>query len=255
MSDVMPSLFVSHGNPMLAFDNESAQEYKNWGGSLPIPNALLIFSAHWEEPGLVFGETDRHESLVYDFYGFPDKLYRLQYPAPGAEWLVDDVRRVVNEGIPQSKRGLDHGVWIPLLHMWPDANVPILQVSLPSDYSNQQLYELGKKLAPLRQQGVMIIGAGTLSHNLREGLSRRYTETPDWVLSFDRWIKQTLSAGREQLFDWENNAPDALQNHPTPEHFRPLLITVGAAAENETAEYPLSGFDMAVFSKRSVQFG
>ena len=255
MSNVMPSLFVSHANPMLAFDNESAQEYRHWGESLPKPKALLIFSAHWEEADLVFGETVRHEKLVYDFFGFPSELYQLQYPAPGAEWLIDDVRRAVNEDIPQSNRGLDHGVWIPLLHMWPEADVPILQMSLPGDYSNQQFYELGGHLAPLRQQGIMIMGAGTLSHNLREGLSRRHTETPEWALSFDHWITQTLSGDREQLLDWETNAPDALRNHPTPEHFRPLLITVGAAREDEVAAYPLSGFDMAVFSKRSVQFG
>jgi len=255
MSDAMPSLFVSHGNPMLALDNESTLEYRNWSARLPRPKALLIFSAHWEKTGLVFGEIVRHEKLIYDFYGFPDELYQLQYPAPGAEWLVDEVRRLVNEDIPQSRRGLDHGVWVPLLQMWPDADVPILQMSLPSDYSNQQLYELGRELAPLRQQRVMIAGAGTLSHNLRDGLSRRYAETPEWVLNFDQWITQTLSGDRKQLFDWENNAPDALRNHPTPEHFRPLLITVGAAGNEEVAEYPLSGFDMAVFSKRSVQFG
>ena len=255
MTQIMPSLFVSHGNPMLALDAESAMEYRDWGKTLPLPKAILIFSAHWEKAGLVFGETIRHEKLVYDFYGFPDELYQLQYPAPGAEWLVSEVRRVVNEDILQSNRGLDHGVWVPLLHMWPDAGVPILQMSLPSDYSNQQLYELGRQLAPLRKQGVMIVGAGTLSHNLREGLSRRYTETPTWVLNFDRWITQTLAADREQLFEWETKAPDAMRNHPTPEHFRPLLITVGVAYESETPVYPLSGFDMAVFSKRSVQYG
>lgn len=255
MSNIMPSLFISHASPMLAFDNESAQEYRHWGERLSKPKALLIFSAHWEETDLVFGEPVRHEKLVYDFFGFPDKLYQLQYPAPGAEWLVDDVRQAVNADIPQSNRGLDHGVWIPLLHIWPDADVPILQMSLPSDYSNQQLYELGRQLAPLRQQGVMIAGGGTLTHNLREGFSRRHTETPEWALSFDHWIMQILSGDRAQLFDWENNAPNALQNHPTPEHFRSLLITAGAAHDNEIAEYPFSGFDMAVFSKRSVQFG
>ena len=255
MNETMPSLFVSHGNPMLAFDKESGLEYQGWGERLPKPKALLIFSAHWEEPELVFGETTRHDKLIYDFYGFPDELYQLQYPAPGAEWLLEEVCQVLHKNIAQVDRGLDHGVWVPLLYMWPKADVPILQMSLPRGYSNQQLYELGRQLASLRQQGVMIIGAGTLSHNLREGLSRRYTETPEWALSFDNWIEQTLANDREQLLDWENNAPEARRNHPTAEHFSPLLITVGAARKNEIATYPLSGFDMAVFSKRSVQFG
>jgi len=255
MKQVMPSLFMSHGNPMLALDAESSKEYRDWGNKLPMPKALLVFSAHWEAAGLVFGETARHTNLVYDFYGFPDELYQVQYPAPGAEWLLDDVRRLLDEDVLQNKRGLDHGVWVPLMHMWPNADVPILQMSLPSDYSNQQLYELGRQLIPLRQQGIMIIGAGTLSHNLREGLSRRYAETPEWVINFDHWLVQTLASDREQLFDWENKAPDALRNHPTPEHFRPLLIAAGAADANETAVYPMSGFDMAVFSRRSIQFG
>ena len=249
----MPSLFISHTSPMLAFDTESARDYKHWGERLPKPKALLVFSAHWEEAGLVFGETIRHKKLVYDFFGFPNKLYQLQYPAPGAEWLIDDVRQTVNEDIPLSNRGLDHGVWIPLLYMWPDADVPILQMSLPSNYSNQQFYELGRQLASLRRQGIMIAGGGTLSHNLKESFSRRHTETPEWAISFDHWIVQTLASDKEQLFDWENNVPNSLQNHPTPEHFRPLLITVGAANNLEIASYPLSGFDTAVFSKRSVQ--
>ena len=255
MSDLMPALFVSHGNPMLANDNESAQEYRAWGERLPKPKALLIFSAHWQTPGLVFGETIRHEKLIYDFFGFPDELYQLQYPAPGAEWLIDEVCNVLAEAVPQNKRGLDHGVWVPLLHMWPEADVPILQMSLPADYSNHDLLELGRRLAPLREQGVMIVGAGTLSHNLREGLSGKYASTPEWVTRFDDWLERALLNDRMQLLDWENSAPEAQRNHPTAEHFRPLLITVGAALEGEPAMFPLLGFDMAVFSKRSVQFG
>jgi len=196
-----------------------------------------------------------HENLIYNFHGFPDHLYHLQYPAPGAEWLIKEVEHVLGEEMPQHERGLDHGVWIPLLRMWPEANIPILQMSLPSHYSNQKLYELGERLTPLREQGVMIIGGGTLTHNLKEGLSGRYTSTPAWISKFDEWVAQTLQDDRKKLIKWEQNAPEAQRNHPTSEHFLPLLIVAGAATVNDTLKFPLLGFDMAAFSQRSVQFG
>lgn len=202
----------------------------------------------------MFGETATHDQLIYDFYGFPETLYKLQYPAPGAPWLTDVVQEVLGETIPQRSRGLDHGVWIPFLHMWPDANVPILQLSLPSGFSNQQLFELGQRMIPLREKGVAIVGCGTLSHNLNEGLRIGYTSTPDWVKAFDQWTTQALEQDRERLLQWEIEAPYAERNHPTPEHFRPLLITAGAATEQDALAYPIEGFDMGVFSKRSVQF-
>lgn len=250
----MPSLFVSHGSPMSALDQASAAEYRTSGQRLPRPRAILIFSAHWETDSLAFGELINHERLLYDFYGFPEALYQSQYPAPGAASLVDEIQNIFVDDIPIISRALDHGVWVPLLHMWPAADVPVLQMSLPSSYSNQQLFELGQCLMPLRQQSVMIIGAGTLSHNLREGMMGRYADTPDWVISFDRWLEHALLEDRQQLLDWENLAPEAKRNHPTAEHFRPLLITVGSATDAESVTFPMKGFEMAVFSKRSVQF-
>lgn len=252
---IMPVLYVSHGNPLSVMDEKMSQRYRAWAASLPKPKAILIFSAHWEDPELLVGETVSHEKLIYDFYGFPDDLYHLQYPAPGAEWLLSEIRRLIDENVPQRERGLDHGVWVPLLRMWPEADVPILQMSLPTHYSNQALYELGEHLRPLREKGVMIIGGGTLTHNLKEGLSGRYNKTPDWIKSFDSWVAQTLQGDRKQLIEWEKNAPDPQRNHPTAEHFRPLLIVAGAATSDDSLTFPLLGFDMAAFSKRCVQFG
>ncbi len=251
----MPVLFVSHGNPLSVMDDQMTQAYGAWAASLPKPKAILIFSAHWESRELIVGEITSHEELIYDFYGFPDKLYDLQYPAPGAEWLVSEVVHLLGEEVPQRARGLDHGVWIPLMRMWPNADIPILQISQPANYSNQALYELGERLLPLREQGVMIIGAGTLTHNLKEGLSGRYSKIPDWVSKFDDWIAQTLQRDPKKLIEWETNAPEPQRNHPTPEHFRPLLIAAGASIFGESLKFPLLGFDMAVFSRRSVQFG
>ncbi|ALP54241.1 hypothetical protein Tel_14430 [Candidatus Tenderia electrophaga] len=254
MADKMPVLFISHGNPMLALDKAAGADYAAWGKALPRPKAILIFSAHWEEPGLVFGETRRHDKLIYDFHGFPPPLFQVQYPAPGAEGLLRDIRVLFDEEIPQRPRGLDHGVWVPLLHMWPDADVPVLQMSLPR-VSNQGLFELGRRLAPLRAQGVIIAGAGTLTHNLREGLGGGYTATPEWASRFDAWVAQTLVEDRRRLLTWETEAPEAQRNHPSPEHFRPLLISAGAADEDEAPSFPTVGYDLFTFSKRSVQFG
>ena len=240
-----PVLFISHSNPMLVFDKESEQNYRNWAQQLPEVKALLFFSAHWQTAELTFGESGQHTRLVYDFFGFPDELYRMQYPAPGAAWLTETVETLLEEKIASSERGLDHGIWIPLLHMWPEADIPILQMSLPAQYDNQQLYDLGRRLAPLREQGVMICGGGTLSHNLREGLTKHHDYTPAWVRDFDKWLATTLSTHPQELLDWENKAPNAQRNHPTPEHFLPLLITLGAADADEQVRFPITGFDMA----------
>ena len=253
MSNRMPSLFVSHGNPMLALDEQNGKDYRTWGEQLPKPKAILVFSAHWEEEGLVFGETINHNQLVYDFFGFPEPLSQVQYPAPGAPSLMDQVNKLLNENIQQSQRGLDHGVWVPLLHMWPQADIPILQMSLPTSYSNEELLELGKTLAPLREQGIMIIGAGTLTHNLREGLSGKYSTPPNWVTEFDQWVANALLTSREDLVNWEQ-APHAKINHPSKEHFLPLLITADASSPEDNITFPITGYDMQVFSKLSVQF-
>ncbi|MCG6970911.1 MAG: dioxygenase [Gammaproteobacteria bacterium] len=254
MSDnKMPVIFISHGSPMLAIDSNAGADFRRWGDSLPKPKAALVFSAHWQSESLAFGETSRHDSLIYDFSGFPAQLYQLQYPAPGAPWLVETVQQVLNSTAPTTNRGLDHGVWVPLLHLWPQADVPVLQMSMPYTLSTQELYNLGQRLAPLREKGVMIIGSGGVTHNLREAISARHTETPPWVSRFDEWVTQTISGDRAQLLTWET-APDSAKNHPTPEHFRPLLIAAGAADDSDFVDFPVTGFELGIISRRSVQY-
>jgi len=253
----MPSLFVSHGSPMLALDKKGGLEYRQWGGKLTNeyqPKAILVFSAHWEDEKLLFGESINHDELFYDFYGFPSELYQVQYPAPSASEIVTSIENLLEKSVPKTERKLDHGVWVPFLHMWPNADLPILQMSMPNTMSNEELYNLGKSLTPLREENILIVGAGTLTHNLREGLSGKYNTTPDWTVEFDNWVETTLMNSRDDLLNWEK-APHAYRNHPSPEHFRPLLIAAGAANESDEVSFPTIGFDFTLFSKRSIQFG
>ena len=253
----MPVLFVSHGSPMLALDKENGKAFSDWAKSFVKPNAILVFSAHWETDSLAFGEIDKHQNLVYDFGGFPKPLYEVQYPAPGAPHLVDLVESALLDygKLRVNNRGLDHGVWVPFLHMWPGADVPILQMTMPHTLSNQALFELGERLSPLKEQGILITGNGTLTHNLREWRPDSSGVPADWAVAFDKWVKQSLvNKDYDALINWEKYGPQAQRNHPTPEHFRPLLIAMGAA-KDEKISFPIEGFEYSIFSKRSVQFG
>lgn len=253
----MPVLYVSHGSPLLAIDQVKADQYKQWGQALARPEAILVFSAHWENSDLMFGETQTHNALVYDFSGFPESLYHLQYPAPGSPWLAERVQALLADTmtIAVTNRGLDHGVWVPFLHLWPDADIPVLQMSMPANLSDRALYDLGSQLAPLRQQGVLIVGSGMLTHNLAEWNPQYRGQPLGWAVEFDDWVKQTLlEHDQAALLDWQTRAPAAARNHPTPEHFRPLLIVAGAANRLDVS-FPITGFDAGVFSTRSVQFG
>lgn len=240
---------------MAIFDDAARKEYANWAENLKTPDAILIISAHWETEDIALGETKTHNELLYDYYGFPDELYQVQYPAPGAPELADQLCSLINDISLVENRGLDHGVFVPLFHMWPQANLPVLQMSLPRNYSSEDLFTLGKLLSPLRENNVLIAGAGTLTHNLRAWNPRHHGEPAPWAIAFDNWVEETLlNKDKNALLHWEKQAPLAKQNHPTPEHFRPLIIAAGAAFHEEVS-FPMTGFDYGVFSKRSVQFG
>lgn len=256
MNNKLPVVFVSHGSPMLMVDRVDGADYRQWGAKLGKPRALLIVSAHWETEDLCVGEITQHEKLIYDFGGFPEALYRVQYPAPGAPWLVDTVETLLERKLGQVDRGLDHGVYVPLIHMWPKADVPVLQLSLPRNLSDEGLYQLGKQLAPLREHGVLIIGAGALTHNLRAFDPQNNSRDPlPWARVFDDWVGQVLMNGDTQsLINWRKAAPEAKMNHPTAEHFTPLLIAAGAG-EGEAITFPTLGFTYGAFTRRSVQFG
>ncbi|MFF9052758.1 dioxygenase [Streptomyces erythrochromogenes] len=255
----MPALYLSHGAPPLADDPVWPGELAAWSADLPHPTAILMISAHWEEAPLALGATER-APLVYDFWGFPEHYYRVRYDAPGAPALAASVRALLRapgtpvQDIPD--RGLDHGAYVPLVEMFPEADIPVLQMSLPT-LDPRRLMDLGRKLAPLRDEGVLIVGSGFFTHNLA-ALRHTGPGVPGWSAEFDAWGHEALAAGDvDSLLDFEAKSPSGRLAHPRTEHFAPLFVTLGAAdATGDLASRrdPVSGFWMGL-SKRSLQFG
>ena len=250
----MPTLFVAHGAPILVDDATWVSELQAWAKQLPRPKAILMLSAHWEERPVTLGATHT-VPLVYDFYGFPQKYYDTRYPAPGAPELAARVKQLMGKRpVAQSQRGLDHGAYVPLLVMYPNADVPVLQVSLPS-LEPTELFDLGRALAPLRDEGVLIIGSGFLAHNLR--LVRfGSTETPQWAKEFDAWNAEVLAKRDvDALLDYRARAPGVEIALPTHEHFVPVVTALGAALDAREVSFPVTGYFAGSLTKRSVQFG
>lgn len=253
----MPVIFAAHGAPILVDDETWVRELGTWARAMPKPNAVLMLSAHWEERPLAIGAT-RSVPLVYDFYGFPDRYYRARYAAPGAPALADRVRGLLaTHTIPhvdRPDRGLDHGAYVPLMCMYPEADVPVLQLSLPG-LDTRTLFELGRILAPLRRSGVLIFGSGFLTHNMAHAFVRG---TPSWAREFDAWCAEAIARrDHDALLDFQKKAPGARIALPTWEHFAPLLVAVGAASDEASkVTFPITGWWMeGAFTKRSVQLG
>ena len=254
----MPALYLSHGAPPLADDDTWTSELREWGSGLPRPSAVLVVSAHWESAPLTVGATEP-VPLTYDFGGFPEKYYQVTYDAPGAPELAQDVAALVaRPGRPvyqDPNRGLDHGAYVPLVEMFPAADVPVLQVSMPT-LDPVELFELGRTLQPLRDQGVLIIGSGFTTHNLREAMvGYPVGAAAQWTREFDAWAKEAVETGDvDAILDFEHRAPAALRAHPRTEHFAPLFVTLGAAWEGSLdARSVIDGYWMGM-SKRSFQF-
>ena len=255
----MPALYLSHGAPPLADDDTWTGELRQWGADLPRPSAVLVVSAHWESAPLTVGATEP-VPLTYDFGGFPRKYYEVTYAAPGAPELADDVAKLVarpGQRVYQDlHRGLDHGAYVPLVEMFPAADVPVLQVSMPT-LDPSELFRLGRALRPLRDDGVLIIGSGFTTHNLREAMvGYANDDAAQWTVDFDAWAKETVEAGEvDAVLDFQHRAPAALRAHPRTEHFAPLFVTLGAASEDGLdARSVIDGFWLGM-SKRSFQFG
>ena len=253
---MMPVLFVAHGAPMLLDDATWVGELAGWGRALPRPRAILAISAHWEHRPVAIGAT-RPLPLVYDFHGFPQRFYELAYPSPGAPELAARARELLAAAaipcVDEPGRGLDHGVYVPLLCMFPSADVPVLQLSLPSE-EPRELYELGRALAPLAGEDVLIACSGFLTHNLRTLAART---TPPWAADFDAWCAAVL-ARRDvaALLDYRARAPGVRDALPTHEHFAPVIVAAGAGADLSPVTFPITGFWYGgSFSKRSVQVG
>ncbi|MFC9897672.1 dioxygenase [Nocardia sp. NPDC127579] len=252
----MPAVYLSHGAPPLADDRLWPGQLAAWSVELPTPEAILVVSAHWEDAPTTLGATST-VPLVYDFWGFDDKYYRVRYPAPGAPELASKVRTLLNNSVHDAPdRGLDHGAYVPLVEMYPEADVPVLQISMPS-LEPAELFALGRKLAPLREEGVLIMGSGFFTHNLREMVPDTTDEpAPAWSAEFDEWGREALAAGDvDALLDFQHTAPDAVRAHPRTEHFAPLFVTLGAG-EADLGAYrtAIDGFWYGL-AKRSIQLG
>jgi 4,5-DOPA dioxygenase extradiol len=233
----MPVVFVSHGAPSLALDFERGRPLGQLGQSLPRPQAILVISAHWQRTPFGLGTT-RLRALLHDFSGFDPALERVSYPAPPAPALAETVRELIGAEL-YPERPWDHGVWVPLLHMYPAADIPVLQLSLASQLAPAELVAAGRRLAPLRQQGVLILASGGLVHNLGQLDWTERSGPAGWALEFEAWLCARLEAfDLESLCDYRRVAPAAGLAHPSAEHLLPLMIALGAAAAGPRRRLP-----------------
>lgn len=260
VAERMPALYLSHGAPPLADDANWTRELAAWSAALPRPKAILMVSAHWEEAPLALGATET-VPLVYDFWGFPERYYTVEYAAPGAPELADSVRKLLRgAGTPVQDvpdRGLDHGAYVPLVEMFPEADIPVLQVSMPT-LDPRKLLEIGRKLAPLRDEGVLIVGSGFFTHNLA-------------ALRHAAWAgcragrRSSTTGGRGRCSRRTSTRCSTSRTrrrmgrlaHPRTEHFAPLFVTLGASeavGELDSGRSVIDGFWMGL-AKRSLQFG
>jgi 4,5-DOPA dioxygenase extradiol len=239
---MLPSLFISHGAPTLPLDDCPARDFlKGLGKTLPRPRAVLCVSAHWETARPAVNAPAVNDT-IHDFGGFPDALYRMRYPAPGASDLADRTRTaLMAEGLPldvDSARGLDHGAWVPLMLMYPEADIPVAQLSLQTPLGPEHHLAIGRALAPLREEDVLILGSGGFVHNLRT-LTRWQLAAPEpaWSVEFGDWVDAALTDRRTaDLVDYRARAPHGAYAHPTEEHFLPLFVALGAAGAGAKPE-------------------
>jgi 4,5-DOPA dioxygenase extradiol len=256
-SSASPVIFAAHGAPILLDDASWMNELAAWAKAMPSPRSILVVSAHWEASVATVGATST-VPLVYDFYGFPERYYQTQYRAPGAPDLATRVHALLaSAGLASAtdeKRGLDHGAYVPLVAMYPRANIPVLQLSMPP-LDGKRLFAFGRALAPLRREGVLIFGSGFLTHNMRYAFR---PGIPAWAKEFDAWAADAIARfDVDTLVDFQARAPAADTALPTWEHYAPLLVAAGAASEGpHAATFPITGFWMnGAFTRRSAQFG
>jgi 4,5-DOPA dioxygenase extradiol len=254
-----PALFVGHGNPMNAIlDNEWSAAWRRLGAGLPRPAAILAVSAHWYLPGTHVTAMERPRT-IHDFGGFPRQLYAFQYPAPGSPPLAARVAELlapVPVGLDQ-EWGLDHGTWSVLAHLFPGADIPVVQLSIDESLPGRRHYELAKRLAPLRDEGVLVLGSGNLVHNLHAYAWGRHPVAPfDFAVRFERTAREQLERGEHgPLADFEARGRDGMLSVPTPEHYLPLLYVIALQDAGETVSFPVEGVDGGSVSMLSVRVG
>lgn len=237
---VLPSLFISHGAPNLVMHDSPTRRFLlELGAQMSRPKAVLIMSAHFETPAPTF-EAGARPGMIYDFGGFEPELYRMAYPAPGAPDLAEKALRLAEkagfEPLLSNGRGFDHGSWVPLMLLYPKADIPVATLSVQPRKDGAHHLALGRALAPLRKEGVLIVGSGGATHNLRAFFGGGAEKTPQWAETFNEWIFARAEAGDEAaVADW-GRGPDAVQNHPTPEHFQPFPFAFGAGGPGATGK-------------------
>ena len=250
----MPAIYMGHGAPPLVDDPLWVIQLEAWARALPKPGAILVVSAHWENAPLAIGATANAAPLTYDFYGFPERYYGARYPSPGAPLLAGRVRSLLAGIEPVADvphRGLDHGAYVPLTVMYPAADIPVLQISMPS-LDPERLLRVGEALRPLRDEGVLIIGSGFLTHGLPFLRDFRFNAAPPaWSAEFDQWAGTALDGGDVDALAGFRGAPAVQYAHPTTEHYAPLFVTLGAA-EAPTPATIITGYWLGL-AKRSVQ--
>jgi 4,5-DOPA dioxygenase extradiol len=260
MSTRMPSIFFGHGNPMNAvLRNSYTEKWNAIGADLPRPKAILCISAHWyvQDAAVTVSTSPR---TIHDFGGFPRELYQVQYPAPGDPELARRVQKLLAP-LPvrlDESWGLDHGTWSVLCHVYPDADIPIVQLSIDETQPPAFHYEIGKRLASLREEGVLIVGSGNVVHNLHAYAWGRHPQEPyDWAVSFEERVRELLLADQPTpLVDYEGRlGREALLSVPTPDHYLPLLYVIGTRAGSETVSFPVEGVDGGSISMLAVRIG
>jgi 4,5-DOPA dioxygenase extradiol len=260
MSARMPVVFVGHGNPMNALaDNATTRAWGALGRALPEPRAILAVSAHWYVPAIAVTAMAKPRT-IHDFGGFPRALYEVRYPAPGDPALAERVRGLLGPTpvAADAQWGLDHGTWSVLVHAYPDADIPVVQLSLDETLAPHAHFELARRLAPLRDEGVLVLGSGNVVHNLHAyAWGDPAGAAPyDWAVRFETQVRERLAAGdHESLVDPEALGRDGMLSAPTPDHYLPFVYALALAAPDERATFPAEGFDGGSVSMLSVRFG
>jgi 4,5-DOPA dioxygenase extradiol len=255
----MPAIFFGHGNPMNALaDNAWTQGWGKIGREMPRPRAVLCISAHWYIPATAVTAMERPRT-IHDFGGFPRELFEVEYPAPGSPALANEVIDLLGPEVYSDEKswGLDHGTWSVLCHVFPEADVPVVQLSIDETKPAAWHYELSKKLAPLRDKGVFVIGSGNLVHNLHTyAWGKENVEVQDWALRFEATARNLMTEGNhEPLLHYEALGKDAHLSAPTPDHYLPLIYVLALQREGDDVSFPVEGFDGGSVSMTTVKIG
>lgn len=256
----LPVLFVGHGSPMNAItDNAWSRGFRALGQALPPPRAILAISAHWYVDG-TFTTGNEHPETIHDFGGFPEALFRVQYPAPGSPRLAERAAALLgaHHASVRLDWGLDHGTWSVLVHLRPQAELPVVQLSVDARLEPDAHLAIGRALAPLRDEGVLVLASGNVVHNLRHAVSamhRHDPTTPDWARRVDEQVATALQARDFATLEGLLETPDGRLAHPTPDHYLPLLYAAGASEASDPVSFPVTGFDLGSLSMRCVRWG